>query len=102
MTQEKIPIKTKTRRTIFHKLRRIFQFLHIQIAKHYFQGGYYILRAISTEFQPTFCETLIRKIRRVERKGRIVKVEIWMSEKVFSQHELRDQILLKQLGVRLV
>jgi len=82
------------------RLRRFFQFLHILLEPYFRQGSYCILSGILIEYQPLFYETLIRRIRRLKRKGYKVRVEIWMKRKVFEKYNQETQILLMTQGVQ--
>lgn len=88
--------------TFSHKIKRIFQFLNIQLVAFVLKGSAYNLIAYSFEYQPLFLNKIVQRKEILERKGYKVRVLIMMSEKVFLNHGQESQNLLKMLKVQRV
>ena len=83
--------------TFFHKIKRIFQFLNIQLVIFVQRDFPYTVIAYSNEYQPLFLNKIALKIEKLKKRGCKVRVLITMSEKAFLSHSLENQILLKKL-----
>jgi hypothetical protein len=84
------------------KLRRFSQMLRILLGsfQRYFSSC--IVLGNQFEYQPLFSETLARKIKRLEKKGYKIQVDILMLKKVFEMYSRGTQISLMIQGVRVV
>jgi hypothetical protein len=94
------PIVQNNKMSKFQKFRSLSLLVYIPIGHYLWKHSVVFLLGIQVEYQPLFCETLIRKKEILMKKGYRGQVEIWMSEKVFSKYSIKNQIELRLLGVR--
>jgi len=89
--------KTMKRMTFFQKTKRIYLLICIHIEIHFRQGSLCILSAYLNVYQKGFFGILFQKIKRLEKKGYIVQVELLTSENMLLNY---DSNVLNQLKLQ--